>query len=73
MARALSQAHDYVSMVEECLRDEAGDVDRAVMRVKAREWDPKPWPKQIESAYLLNTQARVRLHVGAHEAHGCFI
>lgn len=33
----------------------------AVKRVKEIEWDPRPYPKQPEEAYLLNTRARVRL------------
>jgi glyoxylase-like metal-dependent hydrolase (beta-lactamase superfamily II) len=60
MARAVDQADAYVSMVQGFLRAEGGDIERTVMRVKEKEWDAKPWPKQIESAYLLNTRARVR-------------
>ncbi|MEJ2588816.1 MAG: MBL fold metallo-hydrolase [Deltaproteobacteria bacterium] len=60
MARAVDQADAYVSMVQGFLRAEGGDIERTVMRVKEKEWDPKPWPKQIESAYHLNTHARVR-------------
>ncbi|MBW1704780.1 MAG: MBL fold metallo-hydrolase [Deltaproteobacteria bacterium] len=59
MHRSLEQAPKYLFMVEEFLQKEQGDIDRTVARVKAVEWDPKPWPKQIESAYVLNTQARV--------------
>lgn len=57
---SLKQADEYVGMVEEILRNEQGDIERTVEKVKAREWDPKPWPKQPESAYLLNTRARVQ-------------
>jgi hypothetical protein len=46
-------------MVQEFLEEEQGDIERTVARVKAVEWDPKPWPKQTESAYLLNTRIRV--------------
>lgn len=60
MARALGYAREYVSMVEGFLKAEAGDIEQTVMRVKEREWDPKSGPKQIESAYLLNTRVRVR-------------
>jgi len=59
MHRSLEQAAKYLVMVEEFLQKEQGDVGRTVARVKAAEWDPKPWPKQIESAYVLNTRARV--------------
>jgi len=60
MRRSLTQAADYVSMVEGFLRFEQGNIKRVVSRVKAWQWDPKPLPKQPEHAYLLNTQARVK-------------
>ena len=60
MGRSLAQAAEYLDMVEGFLSEEKGSIDRAVARVKVAEWDAKPWPKQAESAYLLNTQARVR-------------
>jgi glyoxylase-like metal-dependent hydrolase (beta-lactamase superfamily II) len=59
MHRSLEQAGRYLVMVEEFLEKERGDIDRTVALVKAVEWDPKPWPKQIESAFVLNTRARV--------------
>jgi hypothetical protein len=46
-------------MTEAFLVQEKGDVDRVVGLVKAVEWDPRPWPKQPESAYVLNTRQRV--------------
>jgi glyoxylase-like metal-dependent hydrolase (beta-lactamase superfamily II) len=57
--RSLKQAAKYLFMVEDYLRKERGDIDRTVARVKAEEWDSRPWPKQVESAYVLNTRARV--------------
>jgi 2-aminobenzoylacetyl-CoA thioesterase len=59
MQRSLEQAPQYLAMVEELLKEEQGDIERTVDRVKAVEWDPKPWPKQTESAYVLNTRIRV--------------
>jgi glyoxylase-like metal-dependent hydrolase (beta-lactamase superfamily II) len=59
LCRSLEQAADYVAMAEGFLQIEQGDIDLAVAQVKAVEWDPKPWPKQVESAYVLNTRARV--------------
>ena len=59
MQRSLEQAPQYLAMVEEFLKEEQGDIERTVDRVKAVEWDPKPWPKQTESAYVLNTRIRV--------------
>ncbi|MEW5725573.1 MAG: MBL fold metallo-hydrolase [Thermodesulfobacteriota bacterium] len=58
--QAQEQAGKYLAMVERFLREEGGDLDRAAARVKAFEWDPKPLPKQSETAYMLNTMARVR-------------
>lgn len=59
MERSLDQASRYVAMVEAFLGEEKGDIERTVARVKAVEWDPRPWPKQPESAYVLNTRTRV--------------
>ncbi|MCF8146134.1 MAG: MBL fold metallo-hydrolase [Deltaproteobacteria bacterium] len=59
MQRSLEQAPRYLAMVEEFLKEEQGDIERTADRVKAVEWDPKPWPKQTESAYVLNTRIRV--------------
>lgn len=60
LRRSLDQAVEYVAMVEKFLVAEHGDIERAIASVKAAEWDPKPFPKQVEPAYLLNTQARVQ-------------
>jgi glyoxylase-like metal-dependent hydrolase (beta-lactamase superfamily II) len=57
--RSLDQAARYVAKVEKYLQAESGDTERVVSRVKADEWDPLPWPKQPEPAYVLNTRARV--------------
>jgi hypothetical protein len=57
--RSLEQAAAYVDMVERFLLEEDNDIERTVARVKAVEWGPKPSPKQPETAYLLNTRARV--------------
>jgi glyoxylase-like metal-dependent hydrolase (beta-lactamase superfamily II) len=59
MHRALEQAPRFLAVVQEFLEKEQGDIERTVARVKAVEWDPKPWPKQAESAYLINTRIRV--------------
>ena len=58
--RALTNARNYLSMVEGLLRETAGDIHSVVAKVKATEWDNCPWPKQIEQAYLLNTRQRVQ-------------
>jgi glyoxylase-like metal-dependent hydrolase (beta-lactamase superfamily II) len=58
--RSLKQARIFRHMVERFLIEEGGDQERTVARVKAIEWDPRPWPKQPESAYVFNTRARVK-------------
>ncbi|SMC74980.1 Glyoxylase, beta-lactamase superfamily II [Desulfocicer vacuolatum DSM 3385] len=50
---------DYLIMTEKFLAQEKGAVDKVVELVKKAEWDTRPWPKQPESAYLLNTWQRV--------------
>ncbi|MFH1156227.1 MAG: MBL fold metallo-hydrolase [Pseudomonadota bacterium] len=50
---------DYLIMTEKFLVQEKGEVEKVVELVKKAEWDPRPWPKQPESAYMLNTWQRV--------------
>ena len=45
--------------IEDILRDTGGDVERTVDRIKASQWENLSYPKQPESAYLINTRARV--------------
>ena len=52
-------ADGFLIMVEGFLVQEGGDIDRAVSRVKVADWDNRPWPKQPEHAYILNTRQRV--------------
>jgi 2-aminobenzoylacetyl-CoA thioesterase len=59
LSQSIETAETFVAMVEGFLREEGGDVERTTARVKAVEWDPKPYPKQPEAPYLLNTRARV--------------
>ena len=61
MHRSFEQAPRFLAMVEEFLEEEEGDIERTVARVKAVEWDPKPWPKQTESVYIINTRIRIRV------------
>jgi glyoxylase-like metal-dependent hydrolase (beta-lactamase superfamily II) len=58
--RSLEHAREYLVMTEGFLRETKGDIDSTTVRIKAAEWDPRPWPKQIEQAYLLNTRQRVQ-------------
>ena len=60
LKQSLSDAANYVTMVENILTEEHGNLENTVQRIKKAEWDDKPMPKQPEPAYLLNTQARVK-------------
>jgi glyoxylase-like metal-dependent hydrolase (beta-lactamase superfamily II) len=60
ISASVKAANDYLAMAEGFLNEEKGDIDRTVSSVKALEWDGRPWPKQPESAYLLNTRQRVK-------------
>jgi glyoxylase-like metal-dependent hydrolase (beta-lactamase superfamily II) len=60
ISASVKAANDYLAMTEGFLNEEKGDIDRTVSSVKAMEWDGRPWPKQPESAYLLNTRQRVK-------------
>jgi 2-aminobenzoylacetyl-CoA thioesterase len=59
LRRSLAHAREYLVMAEAFLRETKGDIDSTMVKIKAVEWDPRPWPKQIEQAYLLNTRQRV--------------
>lgn len=58
-ARSIESTERFKVMVEELLRIEGGSVERVVARIKAEEYDVKPFPKQPEKAYILNLSARV--------------
>ncbi len=58
---SVKAANDYLIMAEGFLIQEKGDIKRVAFRIKALEWDNRPWPKQPETAYLLNTRQRVKI------------
>lgn len=60
ISASFEAANHYLDMAEGFLTAEKGNIDHAVLRIKAVEWDNRPWPKQPESAYLLNTRQRVK-------------
>ena len=57
---SLKAAREFKTFVEASLLAEGGDIRKAVIRIKAEEYDSKPEPKQPEPAYLLNLEARVK-------------
>jgi 2-aminobenzoylacetyl-CoA thioesterase len=64
LVRSLETAEQFREHVENVLKEEGGDIERVVGRIKTWEYDPNPGPKQPEKAYLLNLRTRV-----AHLAH----
>ncbi len=59
-AESIRSAKEFKEWVDGLLDEEQGDVRKVMIRVKATEYDPRPFPKQPEAAYLLNLEARVR-------------
>lgn len=59
LQRSPEATQRYIAMAENFLREEKGDLDAAAQRVKQAEWEPLPWPKQPEQAYMLNTRQRM--------------
>jgi len=57
---SMGQISEYVGQVKRYLKEEKGDVNRVVARVKTAEWDEKPLPKQPLEPYLINTRVRVK-------------
>lgn len=57
---SMTDCRDFLNLVETSLTEESGDVQKVMARVKAIEYDPIQEPKQIEPAYLLNLEAKVK-------------
>jgi glyoxylase-like metal-dependent hydrolase (beta-lactamase superfamily II) len=57
--RSIEAAETFRTWVEELLEETSGDVDEVVGRIRTKEYDPKPDPKQPVMAYLINLRARV--------------
>lgn len=60
MARAMEYCRWFRDFIESTLEQTGGDVEQAKQRIKEREYDPIPDPKQPEMAYLLNLEAKIR-------------
>lgn len=57
---SMVQTEKYPRLVEKLAREEGGDLERIVARIKAVEWDNRPLPKQPERAYVINTRIRAK-------------
>ena len=67
LRRTTARAIEYRETVFRLLDEYEGDQDKVVARIKVEQFDPIPYPKQSDQAYILNTQARVR-HLAALKA-----
>jgi len=60
IGKSMADCRKFLTLVETCLAEEDGDVHKVIARIKAIEYDPVEGPKQIEAAYLLNLEAKVK-------------
>jgi glyoxylase-like metal-dependent hydrolase (beta-lactamase superfamily II) len=51
----------YVETAQALLEKERGDIERVAIQIKTRDWDTRPWPKQSEPSFMINTRQRVRI------------
>ena len=65
--RSLKYCDEFRNLVETCLAEEHGDIQRVMTRIRVVEYDFKQEPKQPEPAYLLNLEARINA-VGKRKA-----
>jgi glyoxylase-like metal-dependent hydrolase (beta-lactamase superfamily II) len=71
LQRSLRSALEFKAMVEESWLKERGDLRRVLQKIRKIEYDPLPSPKQLEAAYLINLEARIRSvlkHLGLEKA-----
>jgi glyoxylase-like metal-dependent hydrolase (beta-lactamase superfamily II) len=59
--KSMTQCRDFLNLVETSLIEKGGDVQKVIAQIKAIEYDPIQGPKQIEPAYLLNLEAKVKV------------
>lgn len=57
---SMLECERFRKLVELCLDEEDGDLDRVKIRIKKIEYDSNDGPKQPEPAYLLNLEARIK-------------
>ena len=59
--KSMTHCREFLNLVETSLIEKGGDVQKVIAQVKAIEYDPIQGPKQIEPAYLLNLEAKVKV------------
>ncbi len=60
LKESMLECERFRKLVELCLDEEDGDLDRVRIRIKKIEYDSNDGPKQPEPAYLLNLEARIK-------------
>ncbi|MBW2607044.1 MAG: MBL fold metallo-hydrolase [Deltaproteobacteria bacterium] len=60
LRESMQECERFRKLVELCLDEENGDLDRVKIRIKKIEYDSNDGPKQPEPAYLLNLEARIK-------------
>jgi glyoxylase-like metal-dependent hydrolase (beta-lactamase superfamily II) len=58
--KSMADCRNFLNLVESSLIEEGGDVQKVIAYIKAIEYDPIQAPKQIEPAYLLNLEAKIK-------------
>jgi len=59
--QAIASCEAFLRRVEDCFVAEAGDLQKVIQHVKKFEYDDKEGPKQLEAAYTLNLEARIKI------------
>ena len=57
--QALESTKRFFDRVSNILIKANADIDMAVLKTKQMDWDKRPYPKQPEQAYLINTRQRI--------------
>jgi glyoxylase-like metal-dependent hydrolase (beta-lactamase superfamily II) len=59
--KSMQSCEEFLKRAEACFTEEAGDLQSIIKRVKKFEYNDKPGPKQLEAAYTLNLEARIKV------------
>ena len=59
--QSIQKCEEFLNIVETCLVEEKGDVEKVKWRIKKLEYDGKTGMVQPEPAYLLNLEASIRV------------
>jgi 2-aminobenzoylacetyl-CoA thioesterase len=60
LQNSLRSCQEFLQQAEQFLQQADGDVQKTMQKIKKIEYDDLEGPKQIEAAYLLNLEARVK-------------